>query len=130
MLDGFYTSATHQIQLPIDANGGTFVATCTGVCGFKGLPFSIAVHRNTACRTPLSAPTIFAMPFIFLKRLKISIQPLETEKDYGDKGVPQHVADNIVEGLKLIKQSERGEIKLENAYDLLKELRGQPYKTN
>jgi hypothetical protein len=59
----------------------------------------------------------------FFKRLKVKIQPVETEKDYGDKGVPQHVADNIIEGLKLIKQSERGEIKLENAYDLLEELR-------
>jgi hypothetical protein len=38
------------------------------------------------------------------------------------------VADNIVEGLKLIKQSERGEIKLENAYDLLKELREEAVK--
>jgi hypothetical protein len=59
----------------------------------------------------------------FFKRLKVKIQPVETEKDYGDKGVPQHVADNIIEGLKLIKQSERGEIQLENAYDLLNELR-------
>ena len=55
------------------------------------------------------------------KKFKVRIQPIET--DYGDKGVPQHVADNIVEGLKLIRKSERGEIKLENAYDLLKELR-------
>jgi hypothetical protein len=59
----------------------------------------------------------------FFKRLKVKIQPVETEKDYGDKGVPQHVADNIIEGLKLIKQSERGKIQLENAYDLLNELR-------
>ena len=57
------------------------------------------------------------------KKFKVRIQPLETEKDYGDKGVPQQVADNIIEGLKLIKKSERGEIKLQNAYDLLKELR-------
>lgn len=57
------------------------------------------------------------------KKFKVKIQPVETEKDYGDKGVPQHVADNIIEGLKLIKKAERGEIKLENAYDLLKELR-------
>jgi hypothetical protein len=63
----------------------------------------------------------------FFKRLKIKTQPIQSviseEKDYGDAGVPQRVADNIIEGLKLIKQSERGEIKLEDAYDLLKELR-------
>ena len=57
------------------------------------------------------------------KKFKVKIQPVETEKDYGDKGVPQHVADNIIEGLKLIKKSQSGEIKLQNAYDLLKELR-------
>ena len=59
----------------------------------------------------------------FFKRLKVKIQPIVLEKDYGDAGVPQHVADNIIEGLKLIKKAERGEVKLENAYDLLKELR-------
>ena len=57
------------------------------------------------------------------KKFKVKIQPVETEKDYGDKGVPQHVADNIIEGLKLIKKSEHGEIKLQNAYDLLQELK-------
>ncbi len=65
----------------------------------------------------------------FFKRLKISIHPLETDIDFGDKGVPKHVADNIIEGLKLIKQSERGEIKLENAYDLLKELQEEAVKS-
>lgn len=59
----------------------------------------------------------------FFKRLKVKVQPVETEKDYGDAGVPQSVADNIVEGLKLIKKSERGEVQLQNAYDLLNELR-------
>ena len=43
------------------------------------------------------------------KKFKVKIQPVETEKDYGDKGVPQHVADNIIEGLKWIKKVERGE---------------------
>ena len=45
-------------------------------------------------------------------------------------GVPQRVADNIIEGLKLIKKAERGEVKLENAYDLLKELREEAVMTN
>ncbi len=57
------------------------------------------------------------------KKFKVRIQPVEMEKDYGDKGVPKHVADNIVEGLKLIEKSQNGVIKLQNAYDLLKELR-------
>ncbi len=65
----------------------------------------------------------------FFKRLKISIQPLETGTDFGENGVPKYVADNIVEGLKLIKQSERGEVKLENAYDLLKELQEEAAKS-
>jgi hypothetical protein len=46
----------------------------------------------------------------FFKRLKVKIQPVETEKDYGDKGVPRHVAENIMEGLKWIKKVERGEV--------------------
>ncbi len=41
------------------------------------------------------------------KKFKVKTQPVE--KDYGDKGVPQHVADNIIEGLKWIKKVERGE---------------------
>lgn len=57
------------------------------------------------------------------EKFKVRIQSLEVENDYGDKGVPKHVADNIVEGLQLIKKSQNGEIKLQNAYDLLKELR-------
>jgi hypothetical protein len=43
------------------------------------------------------------------KKFKVKIQPIATEKDYGDKGVPQRVADNIIEGLKWIKKVERGE---------------------
>lgn len=57
------------------------------------------------------------------KKFKVKIQPIETEKDYGDKGVPKRVADNIIEGLTLIKKYEAGEIELPDAYDLLKELR-------
>ena len=60
----------------------------------------------------------------FVKRLKgqNKVQIKDAEMD-DDDGVPQRVADNIVSGLELIKKSERGEIKLQNAYDLLKELR-------
>jgi hypothetical protein len=45
----------------------------------------------------------------FFKRLKVKIQPIESETDFGDKGVPKRVVDNIVEGLEWIKKCERGE---------------------
>ena len=58
------------------------------------------------------------------KKFKVKIQPVETEKDYGDKGVPQHVADNIIEGLKWIKKVERGEAEPMGSWeDLLAELK-------
>jgi hypothetical protein len=45
----------------------------------------------------------------FFKRLKVKIQPIESETDFGDKGVPKRVAENIVESLEWIKRCERGE---------------------
>jgi hypothetical protein len=57
------------------------------------------------------------------KKFKVKTLTPTHEPDYGDEGVPQRVADNIVEGLALIKQAEHGEVTLQNAYDLLKELR-------
>ena len=57
------------------------------------------------------------------KKFKVRTITPTPEPDYGDEGVPQRVADNIIEGLALIKKSERGEVVLQNAYDLLKELR-------
>jgi hypothetical protein len=62
----------------------------------------------------------------FFKRLKVKIQPVETEKDYGDKGVPQHVADSIIEGLKYIKAVERGEAEPMGSFeDLIAELKAE-----
>jgi hypothetical protein len=62
----------------------------------------------------------------FFKRLKVKVQPVETEKDYGDAGVPQSVADNIVEGLKWIKKLERGEVEPIGSFeDLIAELKAE-----
>jgi hypothetical protein len=62
----------------------------------------------------------------FFKRLKVKIQPIDTEKDYGDKGVPRHVAENIIEGLKWIKKVERGEAEpLGTWEDLIAELKAE-----
>lgn len=46
------------------------------------------------------------------KKLKVKTKPLteKGEKDYGDNGIPKHVADDIVEGLTWIKKRERGEV--------------------
>jgi hypothetical protein len=64
-----------------------------------------------------------ALLFGLFKKLKVKTIKSTVEKDYGDNGVPKRVADNIIEGLALIKKSERSEIVLQNAHDLLKELR-------
>jgi hypothetical protein len=66
----------------------------------------------------------------FFKRLKIKTQPIKSviseEKDYGDAGVPQRVADNIIEGLKWIKKVECGEAApLGSWEDLLAELKAE-----
>jgi nitrogenase molybdenum-iron protein alpha/beta subunit len=58
----------------------------------------------------------------FFKRFGIKTKAVIHEVDHED-GVPQRVADEIVAGLSTIKQYERGEIVLDDAYDLLRELR-------
>lgn len=55
----------------------------------------------------------------FFKRLKIK---LSKEAD-DDAGVPIDVAHNMVEGLKLIKQYEQGEIQMPTWEDMMSELR-------
>ena len=57
----------------------------------------------------------------FFQRLKIVIK--KDEVDYGDKGVPLRVADDIIEGLKVIEQHEKGEITLPTWNDMMSELR-------
>ena len=59
---------------------------------------------------------------VLFEKFKIKTKAV---KDYGDNGVPQRVADDIVSGLENIKKYERGEIELTDAYDLLRELRVQ-----
>ena len=53
--------------------------------------------------------------------MKIVIK--KDEVDYGDKGVPLRVADDIIEGLKVIEQHEKGEITLPTWNDMMSELR-------
>jgi hypothetical protein len=60
----------------------------------------------------------------FLKTLKyVKVQPAESEKDYGDKGVPQHVADAVVEGLGWIEKRKRGEVKAISWEQMMEELK-------
>jgi vacuolar-type H+-ATPase subunit I/STV1 len=60
----------------------------------------------------------------YLKTLKyVKVQPAESEKDYGDKGVPQHVADAIVEGLDWIEKRKRGEVKAISWEQMIQELK-------
>jgi uncharacterized protein YodC (DUF2158 family) len=54
----------------------------------------------------------------FFKRFGI-----KTDVYQETEGVPQRVADEIILGLNTIKQYERGEVELQDAYDLLRELR-------
>jgi vacuolar-type H+-ATPase subunit I/STV1 len=60
----------------------------------------------------------------FLKTVNyVKIQPTESEKDYGDKGVPQHVADAVVEGLGWIEKRKRGEVKAISWEQMMEELK-------
>jgi hypothetical protein len=75
---------------------------------------SLIIHYSEADESVLMS---------IFKKFKVKTMTPAPEHDYGDEGVPQRVADNILTGLALINKSERGEIVLQNAYDLLKELR-------
>ena len=57
----------------------------------------------------------------FFQRLKIKVKKEQT--DFGDKGVPQRVADDIVEGLTVIEQHDKGETSLPSWNDMMTELR-------
>jgi hypothetical protein len=58
----------------------------------------------------------------YIKTLNyVKIQPTET--DYGDKGVPQHVADAVVEGLDWIEKRKRGEVKAISWEQMMQELK-------
>jgi hypothetical protein len=62
---------------------------------------SIIINYNEADENILMA---------IFQKFKVKVKPIVSEeKDYGDKGVPQHVADGIVESLEWIKKCERGE---------------------
>lgn len=56
------------------------------------------------------------------KRFKIKTKPL-ISGDNDEEGVPARVAKDIVEGLKLIKRHERGEIELPTLESLMEELK-------
>jgi hypothetical protein len=62
--------------------------------------------------------------------VKTKMQPFEAETsdDDGDNGVPLRVALQMVEGLNLIGQYERGEIELQSFDDLVAELRAEEAK--
>jgi hypothetical protein len=67
---------------------------------------SIIINYNEADENTLMA---------IFQKFKVKIKPIVSEeKDYGDKGVPKRVAENIIEGLALIKKYEAGEIELED----------------
>ena len=53
------------------------------------------------------------------QKLKVKTEPVEKETT----AIPQRVASEIHEGLLNIQQYEKGEKQLQNAYDLLEELK-------
>ncbi len=56
------------------------------------------------------------------KKFKIKIKPA-TNEDADGEGVPVHVAKDIVEGLRLIKKYERGEIEFTSWESMMAELK-------
>ena len=59
----------------------------------------------------------------FFQRLKIIIK--NETVDWGNEGVPKRVADDIVEGLKIIEQHGQGNISLPSWSDMMAELRAE-----
>ena len=59
----------------------------------------------------------------FFQRLKIIIK--NETADMGNEGVPKRVADDIIEGLKIIEQHGQGNISLPSWSDMMAELRAE-----
>ena len=59
----------------------------------------------------------------FFQRLKIIIK--NETVDWGNEGVPKRVADDIIEGLKIIEQHGQGNISLPSWSDMMAELRAE-----